>query len=716
MITPEQARQDYQTAITALSKIASAFETEPAARSAARAAAQELTLNYLNSIEVEIQALSAQYQAFIAALNEVIPKISGATTPASALGQLTNLVQTGSQLIQTVANLVPPGARGLRAPAAAPAGPASIKILCVHGVGHQENDPQFEQTWRDAATKGLQAWNVARPFEIQFVAYDRLFAASSLTAADLAAAVFKLTASGIVHGIGDLFRKPRGFEEVPNQLRWTAGMVAQWAENDKLRAAACDAVRAHLNAFQPDAILAHSLGSLICYDLFNNPKDAALLSQRVFVTLGSQIGNPFVRDALGGRVEALRSAQHWFHLYNLHDDAFAAPLRLRADNFEQVTTTFDIPGMLDHDAIQYLQHPNTIASVWRSIAQDSPVTGAVRAFSASTKALKTQVKLVHQARVQSKPSHRALLVGINEYPDPANRLEGCVNDVFLMSSVLQECGFEAENIRVVLNDRATSTGVMERLEWLLDGAQDGQNRVLFYSGHGAQLPAYGPDETADHLDECLVTYDFDWSREHAVTDKQFYELYSQLPDAAHFLAVFDCCHSGGLTREGGLRVRGLTPPDDIRHRALKWNVELQMWENRLVPAATGGKAASGQPPGAVLCKLGRTSHVKCNNAYAPILLEACQESQFSYEYRHGAIAYGAFTFSLAQTFRQARQELLLGKRTKLPSWKQLTDTVTAGLRALKYDQKPELVCPPGVQDLAIPWVQKQKPTTSKKRK
>jgi hypothetical protein len=45
------------------------------------------------------------------------------------------------------------------------------------------------------------------------------------------------------------------------------------------------------------------------------------------------------------------------------------------------------------------------------------------------------------------PRRRALLVGINEYPDPSDRLEGCVNDVFLMSSLLQESGYAAPDRR-----------------------------------------------------------------------------------------------------------------------------------------------------------------------------------------------------------------------------------------------------------------------------
>jgi len=53
---------------------------------------------------------------------------------------------------------------------------------------------------------------------------------------------------------------------------------------------------------------------------------------------------------------------------------------------------------------------------------------------------------------------------------------------------LQERGFAAEDIRVVRNDRATAQAIRDRLEWLLDGAEDGMERVFFLQRHGAQMP------------------------------------------------------------------------------------------------------------------------------------------------------------------------------------------------------------------------------------
>jgi hypothetical protein len=77
---------------------------------------------------------------------------------------------------------------------------------------------------------------------------------------------------------------------------------------------------------------------------------------------------------------------------------------------------------------------------------------------------------------------------------------------------------------------------------------------------------------------CRTT--FHWTQDSAITDDDFLRYYSALPYAAKFFAVFDCCHSGGLTRDGARKIRAITPPDDIRHRMLRWNKAEQMWEER----------------------------------------------------------------------------------------------------------------------------------------
>jgi hypothetical protein len=347
-----------------------------------------------------------------------------------------------------------------------------------------------------------------------------------------------------------------------------------------------------------------------------------------------------------------------------------------------------------------------------------------------TKALKIAARAVKD--VPDAPTHRALLVGINAYPDPANRLEGCVNDVFLMSSVLQECGFDAEDIRVVIDERATASAIMDRLHWLLDGTAANDQRFFYYSGHGAQLPVYGAAGKVERVDACLVPYDFAWSRETAITDDRILNLYSQLPYDAYFMMVLDSCYSGGMTRGGGTRVRGLTPPDDIRHRMLRWDAADQLWVPRDLSATNPNLTADDDqetearpyvPEGTGMHLLGRAvslrvltperadkvrKELKHKGPYLPVVYEACGPQEYSYEYQHGVISQGAFTYALATILRRHTA------REQIPTFTRLLNETSQTLQeVLHYDQHPVLIGQQALLNRPIPW-RVSKPRKGKK--
>ena len=85
-------------------------------------------------------------------------------------------------------------------------------------------------------------------------------------------------------------------------------------------------------------------------------------------------------------------------------------------------------------------------------------------------------------------------------------------------------------------------------------------------------------------------------------------------------------------------------------------------------------------------------------AYLPIIFEACQEQELSYEYRDGANSYGAFTFSLAKVLREGRT------RGMNPNFRTLTKRTADRLKALGYKQTPSLVGPDPILRKSIPWV------------
>jgi metacaspase-1 len=589
---------------------------------------------------------------------------------------------------------------------------SKLKIMGVHGLGDHRTSP-WKEDWQATISKVFGQHD--KELEFGWITYDDIFEGIDLTLWQSMAAVGKLLTSSVKEAFG---ARKRGFlDSTQHALRWYAGYVVAWVENAGFQQQTRQRVAESLKQFQPDLLLAHSLGSLVTYNALSSPEFSGntilgkVSKNLTYVTLGSQIGNPFVvRNLTPGRIAPL-DVQKWIHLYNEEDDVFTAEIRLpAANNFEQVETYFDIEGIADHDALEYLKHRNTVNQVWLPFINQ---LAGVKAKSFSSVA-RTLTK--PPARSKRQPRKRAVLVGINEYPDPAARLDGCVNDVFLMSSVLQECGFEPEQIRLCLNERATAQGIIDRFKWLVEDPQPDDELVFYFSGHGTQLPAYGDEETVDSLDESLVPCDFDWTPERAITDDQIFELYSQLPYQTHLALIFDCCHSGGMHRSGSNKSRSLEPPDDIRHRTMRWNSKFQMWEARDlkplnrdftkeddVAIKYAGKDGSTKRLGRAMSlrslKSGEyTRMVKKSKGpvgpYLPLILEACQESEEAIEYRDGNESFGAFTFTLAKALRQS----------KGITFQKLVQEVQSRLHKLRYKQSPQILGPTVVVKAAVPWL------------
>jgi len=594
-----------------------------------------------------------------------------------------------------------------------------LKILLVHGVGHAErpdNQP-WENPWEEAITAGLQYFGPGLTPTYERFDYDALFTGKFNLLTDLAAAArlgfapVGATISDAADAVTGWFRPKRGLLDWTKPIAraadgWHAGMVAEWDQKTQLRQQLRQMLLSKIAAVQPDVILAHSLGSIICYDTFTSDEGRNACRGRYFVTFGSQIANPSVKAAhFGNKIRGVNQ-RYWFHLFNKSDPILAHRILDPVPNFEEISWDDRIAG---HEAVTdltktpghagYLQRDFTWQHVYRVLAR--PPTQ--RALTRRSKEFQETVE---------KRRRRALLIGINNYPDEASRLEGCVNDVFLVSSVLQEIGFDAEDIRVVLDERATGAAIRERIDWLLDGTADGQERVLYYSGHGAQLPDYNPAEVVDHVDECLVPYDFHWTQESGITDDDFLQYYSALSYGAKFYAIFDCCHSGGLTRNGARKIRAMIPPDDIRHRMLQWNKKEQMWQERDLGSLNRnfggshaerakfmGEKGSTKRLGTAMSLRETRTEAEYDEAprnrpgpYMPVVLTACEEGAYAYEYHHGVIGHGVFTYALAKELRKAQE----ARETGL-SFNKLRDRVNATMKTLHYDQTsavqgPKKVC------------------------
>src|SRR5262249_21896560 len=142
-----------------------------------RDAIRELTARYVGQFEAEIHALMHQYQQFIGSMSAVVETLRGGATPAALLDQLSRIVESGKPLVSPARGRRTAGRSRARSAAREVTRSEPLRILCVHGVGHEEEDRDFEKVWRDSITYGLAEWTLSRPFEIQFVQYDDLFEA-----------------------------------------------------------------------------------------------------------------------------------------------------------------------------------------------------------------------------------------------------------------------------------------------------------------------------------------------------------------------------------------------------------------------------------------------------------------------------------------------------------------------------------------------------------
>lgn len=586
----------------------------------------------------------------------------------------------------------------------------SIRILCIHGVNTNENGDwlaKWQQSIRSAAASAGVATDA---FEFHELRYNPHFEAANADAAVYAEAVKRLWNSYWAH------RRARGRSTekgLGTLLDNTIGMVAKWTALPQLRQQLSTDLAQCIKRVNPHVICAHSLGSLITYDTL--AAQQALAQDRLFVTLGSQIGHPALAESFGGYLKPLGTLRHWYHLFNSEDAVLTCELDFPEAPFTQLDTFFDEWGPLDHSAEQYLAHEVTASNVWAGLAGALP-RGVKPAKPKPAPAVGGPWFKAPTVQRRSPRKRRALLIGINDYPQPENRLSGCVNDVFQMSAMLQERGYQPEEIRVVLDARATTRGVQERLKWLLEDVRAGDERVLFYSGHGAQVAALNTDGEPDHKDESLVTHDFDWSGNTGITDDMLAQYYANLPYEARFSIILDCCHSGGIARAGGVAVRGINPPDDVRHRGIEWDVDKQMWFPRKkldlrgrmnkapadvvrrylgIDGATQkmGRAVGrwSDDPAAFKAATRRLGH---HGPYNPVLLAACREDQYAYEYTHGSVPYGAMTFMLIQQLRATA-----GRKT-------LEDVVTQCNSVLKsklgYEQEVQLYRPREHQQTRFP--------------
>ena len=190
----------------------------------------------------------------------------------------------------------------------------------------------------------------------------------------------------------------------------------------------------------------------------------------------------------------------------------------------------------------------------------------------------------------------ALLVGVTTYDNlaPASHLSGPGNDARLMRRTLvEQYHFPAANVVSLTDDegkpelRPTRANIAREFKRLAEAARAGDQVVVLLAGHGDRQPESDPPDPVapepDGLDEIFLPADVKpWAGyparvPNAIADKELRDWLAAITaKKAYVWAVFDCCHSGSMTRDGEvvrqLPPSVLVPPEELtkaRERAAK---------------------------------------------------------------------------------------------------------------------------------------------------
>lgn len=193
-----------------------------------------------------------------------------------------------------------------------------------------------------------------------------------------------------------------------------------------------------------------------------------------------------------------------------------------------------------------------------------------RAFLLGTGAAVALTPFGLRATTEASPAstvrNHALLVAVTEYPGlfRSEWLEGPNNDALMMQTYLTTeapVPFAPEDVRVlatgleIAQGEPTLEAIRAEMARLAEVAQQGDFVMLHFAGHGIEQPARFPDQEVDGRDQVFMPKDVrrmtralgHWPN--GYVDKDIKEDITAIRRKGAFVwAIFDCCHSGTITR------------------------------------------------------------------------------------------------------------------------------------------------------------------------
>lgn len=270
-------------------------------------------------------------------------------------------------------------------------------------------------------------------------------------------------------------------------------------------------------------------------------------------------------------------------------------------------------------------------------------TSTLTALGFSTLHLENQ--RIQYAKVLAQPTRRkrALLVGINQYPESAlfTNLKGCVTDVDLQRELLiYRFGFNADDIVTLKDAEASRSNILQYFEeFLINPCQEDDVIVFHYSGHGRRIADPDnhirvEDDRTDPLNSTLVPSDDgaigDGKTVSDIMGRTLFLLTSALK-TENVTMVLDSCYAGGGIR-GNTRVRSAGEFFDLQPSA----EELEYQERWLSDSRVGAsREAILQRRGMGIAK--------------GIAIASARRRQKAVDARFDGFHAGAFTYFLTQS-------------------------------------------------------------------
>lgn len=175
----------------------------------------------------------------------------------------------------------------------------------------------------------------------------------------------------------------------------------------------------------------------------------------------------------------------------------------------------------------------------------------------------------------------ALAIGLNSvnpkhYGGWSGDLNACEADAVDVADIAKAKGFKTQTL---VTRSATRKNVIQAMDKAAGSLQTGDIFLLFYSGHGGQVPDMNNDED-DHQDETWCLYDGE------LIDDEIFRLLGKFVKGVRIFALSDSCHSGTVTKAAfyqgtmGARSAGVGP-DRPRYKFMPPDVALRTYrQNR----------------------------------------------------------------------------------------------------------------------------------------